>query len=451
MKYATYSVAAALVAAGLFGLAGCNEGQSGSTTPTASVVFSASLPSSGISKQMIDENTDVINIKLYSGSYGMDSHSAEYVEPMLVADVNVTRSNPTATISKVPVGNFFANITSFDANGAELDRLNLGGVIAEGTNNLVATMIRGKWTLDTPITLNKTLESDTARIDSVSIVPNAYMYNYSTKKAAFDYNSSLGWTVLPMVVNGANLPKVTYVGYNSNTDSSEYNVTSTSETRVEGYLAYFNQFKGLSTNTNAIQSGEIRLRPTSGTIIRDDLNNTREAFILGFDPAEESKMYPGGAEYNATFSENVAQYATSKVTAYNKMSGNIVEIRTKSQTWSEKCYDGNTTVTEINCPWNDEVGAQNARKKMVTKAVIAKKAKLSKSALNPTTQCFTDMSLTENERYIGMRWDSNTSTNKYYTVVGSGTWVGDACLHPFSATGSQLPKDDLNITIQKVR
>lgn len=458
MKYTKYSLITALALAGMIGLVGCNEEDtSASGAKTAVVEFGATFPSSGVSKSMIDTNTDIINIKLYSGSMfqemGPYAQSTSYEEPILIQDINITRTNPTATMTKVPIGDFFAYVTSYDSEGNELDRLNLGGTLAEGKNTLTATMLRGKWTLDTPITLNKTLSTDTARIDSISIIPNAYLYNYSTKKAALDFNSSLGWTELPMLINGANLPKVQYA-YNYQTQMPEYNLTSVTETRSPGYIMYFNQFKGLSTNTNALQTVEMKLRPTTGgvgTIFNEDSNNTREVFVLGIDPSQEYLMYQEpGYESNSTFSESgMANFATSKATAYNKVSGNIVEVRTKEQSGTEKCYnDSNTLIT---CPWDQQVSAAKARKKAAVKGISTQKSKLSKSSYNSTTKCYVDLIVTNNERYTSYYYDYNTSTSVPISVVYTGTWKGDACVHPFSATGAQLSSDDLNITLQRVR
>jgi len=450
MKYGKYSVVAALALVGVMGLVGCNEGSSSSTaTPTGSVVFTASLPAPDLSKALIDTNTGTINIQLYSGSM-MHQEGGTYVEPVLIADVNITRLSPTANIAKVPVGNFFAYVTSYDTNNSVLDRLNLGGTIAEGTNTLNATFIRGKWTLDTPITLNKTLSADTARIDSVSVVPNAYYYNYAMGKAALDFNSSMGYTDLPIMVNGVNLPKVV-ANYNYQTRTYEQNVTSTSETRVGGYIMYFNQFKGLNTSTNALQSAEMMLKPTSGTIISEDLNNSRQIFVLGIDPSMKSYGYEmGGYEYNSTFSQDVAQYATSKVTASNKMSGNIIEMRTISQTWSEKCYEGNTTDKEVTCPWTQQLSAAKVRQKSALKGISTQRAKLGKAAVG-ADGCYRNLNVTDNERYTSYSYDPITYASRPITVIGNGTWTGDACVHPFTATGAQLPATDLNLTVQKVR
>jgi len=451
MKYGKYSAAAAVALAlvGGIGMVGCNEGTSNASAPSGTVVMTASLPSGGVSKSLIDENTGTINIKLYSGNM-MQYGGGTYVKPVLVADVNITRTSPTATIAKVPVGDFFAYVTSYDSNNSQLDRVNLGGTIVEGTNTLNATFVRGKWTLDTPITLNKTLSTDTARIDSISVVPNAYYYT-SMGRAALDYNSSLGYTDLSVMINGANLPKVVYSGWNQQTGNSEYNVTSTTETRVGGYIMYMNQFKGPNTNTNALQSGEMMLKPISGNVVSEDLNNTRNVFVLGIDPAQKEPMYQEtGYDSNSTFSQDVAMYATTKVTAYNKISGNLIETRTISQTWSQKCYDGNTTTTQVTCPWDQQLSAAKARQTAAVKGIKAQRAKLGKSAVG-TDGCYRNLNVTDNERYLNSVWDQNASTYRTITVVGTGTWVGDACVHPFTATGTQLPSTDMNLTIQKVR
>lgn len=448
MKYSKYSVVAVLALVGVMGIVGCNEGASSpSATPTGSVVFTASLPAADLSKALIDTNTGTINIQLYSGTMNHMDYNVTN-QPVLIADLNITRMSPTATIAKVPVGNFFAYVTSYDANGTSLDRINLGGTIAEGTNTLNATMIRGKWTLATPIILNKTLSTDTARIDSISIVPNAHYFPYSAGKAALDYNSSFGWTELPIMINGANLPKIVY---NYQTGGGEYNVTSTSETRIGGYLDYINQFKGPNTSTNALHTGmQMQLKPVSGTVIRDDLNNSREAFVLGIDPTINSNMYQqSGYESNTTFSQDIAGYATSKVTAYNTMSGNVIEMRTISQTGSEKCYDA-TTNAALTCPWNQQLTAAAMRQKAAVKGISAQRAKLGKSAVD-SSGCYRNLNVNDSERYSSSIWDQNSSSYRSIYVIRTGTWTGDACAHPFTATGAQLPVTDLNLTVQKVR
>ncbi|MDD5717173.1 MAG: hypothetical protein PHW64_05160 [Sulfuricurvum sp.] len=449
MKYGKYSAAAAVALAlvGGIGMVGCNEGTSNASAPSGTVVMTASLPSGGVSKSLIDENTGTIEVKLYSGKYQYGGP-----QPVLVADVNITRTSPTATIAKVPVGDFYAQIISYDSNGSELDHMHLAGTIVEGTNTLNATFVRGKWTLDTPITLNKTLSTDTARIDSISVVPNAEIYNTTSMgKAAFDYNSPLGYTSLPVMVNGANLPKVVYSGYNQKTYNEEYNVTSTTETRVGGYITYMNQFKGPNTNTNALQSDEMLLKPVSGNVISDDLNNTRSLFVLGVDPAQQESMYQEpGYESNSTFSQDVAMYATTKVTAYNKISGNIIEVNTLSNSYTRKCYDGNATTTQVTCPWDQQLFAAKARQKAVVKGMNTKRAKLGKSAVG-TDGCYRNLTSTDSSRYLGSVWDQNTSTSRPITVVETTVWAGDACVHPFTATGTQLPSTDMNLTIQKVR
>ncbi|MCK9372358.1 MAG: hypothetical protein M0P91_04115 [Sulfuricurvum sp.] len=435
MKYANYSIAAAVALAGIVGLVGCNEGaSSASASPTGDIVVSASLPNSPLGKSLIDQNTQIINVKVYT----LDPYEK------LIGDVNITKTSPTATIMKVPVGDFYATVTSYDSNKTALDMLWTGGTIAEGKNALVSTLIRGKWTLDAPVTFNKTLSTDTARIDSLSVIPNAYYY--AANKSAIDLNGTYGWTNHPTYLNGANLPKFVE-GYNNTANNYERNVTSTTETRWGTTISYLNQFKGLSTNSNALEDAWILLKPISGTVVREDLNNTREAFIMGIDPVRSHKYT--NYEYNTTFSDPTASnYATSQVTAYNKMSGNIIESRTKAQNWTEKCYDENGTT--VACPWNQTTTVATARKKAVTKAFSAKSVALGKSAAN-ANNCYIDLNVTDRERGTGTYYDYNTSTYKKITYDYTYFWKGDACGHPFTATGTQLPQTDLNITIQKKR
>ena len=222
----------------------------------------------------------------------------------------------------------------------------------------------------------------------------------SMKKSSIDWNKHFGWSEYNLLWKGSGF-------------SPELCDDSTETCWDEG-LSYFNQFIGPSTNNNAIDSKHLPL-PKAG-------DYPRSAFIVGTGPEGMSNISDPDA----------LNYFNSKVTGPNTMEGHIVELLTKSETFT--CYD--LSGNEIECPEIDSASKSN---KGLSKAIVkAISQRAGKSAID-SDGCFRDLN-------ISSTYEEEADS---YKVVVTWDWAGDACVHSFKAEGSQLPSTDLDLTIQR--
>jgi len=378
---------------------------------TGSLTISASFPQDGetgeIGTALIDENTYTITVSV-------SSYEAQYY-----TSVHLTKESPTATITKIPVGKVGVYITTKDQDDYILDYLNVAGEIVEGNNTLTATLIRGAWDFNSNIILNKTLSSDTTTLNGFSVYP----YYYYVAQNGHHHE---GVSFYDLLWKGSNIP------CQGETKSS-----------CVGELMYHNKFTGPNTNENWIESEDLCLTP-SPSYSSDNLdsatqecNSDRKAFIIGKDLEGVEFSDPSILNYSSTVIDK------------DTIQGYIVETLTKSESSEYSCYVWQDNQwQEANCPFtfNNSGSAAKAAKNELSKAI--KKAisqRIGKAEANEQG-CFIDLTAEGQDEWTESRWENGSYT--IYKIVESWTWIGDACGHPFTAEGRQLPETDLEIIVQ---
>ncbi len=446
--------ATALLLAGSAGLfTSCGGGSSLSSTggaetsvsKTAEVVVSAKFPntSGGIRPAHIDETVSSITVNLYAGC------NEQYWNCSVGREVTLTRSNPSATITNLPLGKFRYLIVARGSTNEVIDYLSGIGELSEGRNNLTATLIRAKWSFvdsngnPISITLNKTYSSSQETISHFIVLPYYYYYYY-----------------------GVSLHDIYYFGSNLNAEGCYGN-------RCGGYneLVYYNNFTN-NQNKNALESGQLPLIPDPNYPDTYDPNpdtcwgyyndpydcTNRGAVIVGlpfnFDygysywDTEERRFTYNGQDVTGTIDEYINQYGTT-VTSADRMRGLMIEFLFKQGQSQTKCYDvdgvtcGGQQNCEIQCPYYVMKANKTNKTKMVLKALSNRIGKAQ------VQECYRD--LVVNERY---EWAGYFDLNNDYTpdrvkVVETLNATLDACFHTFNAKASQIPHNDLQLIIQK--
>ncbi len=446
--------ATALLLAGSAGLfTSCGGGSSLSSTggaetsvsKTAEVVVSAKFPntSGSIRPAYIDETVSSIKVILYAGC------NQDYMNCAVNREVTLTRSNPSVTITNLPVGKFRYLIVARSSTNEVVDYLNGIGELSEGRNNLTATLIRAKWSFvdsnDNPIsiTLNKTYSSSQETISHFIVLPFSQPYGF--------YSLSFH--------------NIYYFGSNLNAEGCYGN-------RCGGYnkLVYYNNFTN-NQNKNALEEGQIPLIPDPNYPDTYDPNpNTcwwyndpydctnRGAFIVGlpfnfdygygYGVAEERRFTYNGQDVTGTIDEYINQYGTT-VTSADRMRGLMLEFLFKQGQRQTICYDVDGVTCngqqncEIQCPYYVMKANKTNKTKMVLKALSNRIGKAQ------VQECYRD--LVVNERY---EWAGYFDLNNDYTpdrvkVVETLNATLDACFHTFNAKASQIPSTDLQLIIQK--
>ncbi len=440
--------ATALLLAGSAGLfTSCGGGSSFSSTggaetsvsKTAEVVVSAKFPntSGGIRPAHIDEAVSSIAVTLYAGC------NQNYTNCSVNREVTLTRSNPSATITNLPVGKFRYQIVAKDNSNTTVDYLKGIGELLEGRNSLTATLIRAKWSFvdsnDNPISinLNKTYSSSQETISYFVVLPyyTPYFYDLSFHNIYY-FGSNLN-------AQGCN-------GY-----------------RCGGYnkLVYYNNFTN-NQNKNALESGQLPLIQDSnypGTYedtcqrYNDPYDCTnRGAIIVGlpfnFDygysywDTEERRFTYNGQDVTGIIDEYINQYGTS-LTSADRMRGLMIEFLFKQKQRQTQCYDvdGDTCGGQQNCPIQcPQLGPMKANKtKMVLKALSNRIGKAQ------VQECYRDLQLNEKNEWIELRNIDSDSNMERVKIVETLNATLDACFHTFNAKASQIPSTDLQLIIQK--
>ncbi len=393
---------------GSLGMAGSNTEK---VVKTGELVVSAKFPSKGeVGSALIDQNTARIRVNVRKVT---ESGAEQWI-----GTIDLTPSNPTGRLANVPIGPVRVYVSSYDSGNNLLDHLFITGEIVEGQNNIVATLIRGSWTLvdnngnPTTIRLNKTLSDDPTTINSFSVIPYSDPYF-----GYFDYY--LLWK------GSGFLTEVP--------DGCQY------QDKCLDYLDYHNIFIGPSTNKNYLDSDRMLLRSTSEGYERD-------AFIVGGPPGDDE---------DASLSDpDIQNYFNSRVTGPTTIEGTIFEVLTRDQQGALTCYDmqGN----QVNCPSGVSSSSLKQGKGIKTAVQKALSQRVGKSA--PDSQgCFRNASGSWTDEWIECLGDLNDNgmlceyPDDHIRIVVSVTWSGDVCIHPFKARGSQLPTTDLAVVIQRQR
>ncbi len=455
--------ATALLLAGSAGLfTSCGGGSSLSSTggaetsvsKTAEVVVSAKFPntSGGIRPAHIDETVSSITVTLYAGC------NEQYWNCSVGRTVTLTRSNPSATITNLPVGKFRYQIVAKDNSNTTVDYLKGIGELSEGRNSLTATLIRAKWSFvdnnDNPISisLNKTYSSSQETISHFIVLPLYYYYYYY-----YDYY-------------GLSLHDIYYFGSNLNAQGCYGD-------RCGGYneLVYYNNFTN-NQNKNALENGQLPLiqDPNYQNTYNPDPNTcwgyyndpydctNRGAIIVGlpfnfdygygygygyWDTKELTFKYDG-QDVTGTINDYINQYGTT-VTSADRMRGLMIEFLFKQGQSQTQCYDvdgvtcGGQQNCEIQCPYYVMKANKTNKTKMVLKALSNRIGKAQ------VQDCYRDLQVSDRYewvRYLDLNNDYTPDRVKVVEIMNSTL---DACFHTFNAKASQIPHNDLQLIIQK--
>jgi len=478
MKRATTLIALLLLP--LLVIAGCSSGGNSTASATGNLSVAASFPENGqsgkIGTAQLDTSTSRIKVEViptsgvvftpynanfpYEGTYSFSGLQTR----------NLTPAAPSTTFTNLPVGSAYVLVTSFAANGKALDQVKATGVIVEGSNSLTATMLRGSWTFNAPIALNKTMASDPTTLSGFGAVsavgmPKTSFASYTSIKSNFMYyqqNISWAGTSIGTLYHG-NFSNYTTGcrGPQVYTPASGYSTVSgwNSSTMCGTEAYYENYFKG-TTNLNAIDGSEIELKPDmtypKGFWPGDKTN--RWATIMGIYSSPARAYMPANGKYSTTFSDpsilTTMQANYSRATGGSAISGTFVEAVTKWYSSSRRCYNG---TTEVACTQQmyKAVGKSPSNRQYqsaLASALWKRMAGIGTAAAN-AQGCYINLQVTSYSEYTFPQYtgyDPNTQQPIYVNITTKSTDYEkvDACLSQFTAAGAQVATADINISDQ---
>lgn len=463
-------------------ISGCSSGGNSSANATGSLSISAAFPTNGqsgkIGTAQLDTSTARIKVEVIPAS-GVVWNSTNPNMPFYgsytlsgLQTKNLTASAPSTTFSSLPIGPAYVLITTFDANGKALDQVKANGTIVEGSNSLTATLLRGSWTFNTPIALNKTMSADTTTISSFGAVSAVGMSktmfaNQTTMRSNFPgyqqnnfmYGSPTGMLFHGTFSNyttGCRGPQVYDPASVSYSTASGWN----SSTMCGGETLYHNYFSG-TTNYNSLEGEQdIPLKPDmtyypKGFWPGDKTN--RFAFVMG---NYSSPVKPPGTSgsNSTTFSDSTIATALqnnyTRTTGGSAMSGTIIEAVTKWYSSSRRCYSGTTQVSCGQQPYKTVSKSSGNRqyKSALSTALWKRMAGIGTSAAD-TQGCYRDLSITSKYEYTYPQYsgmDPATQQPIYTSITQKTTDYEkvDACLNQFTASGAQVAAADISIAEQ---
>ena len=411
----------------------------------ANVGISVEFPTTGASAARIDDNATAVLVQVWDitaqkcneGNYcnyvGDPTKSVRLERP-------VGGGTVSASLLGVSPGEAMVRVTQLNVDGEKestLETVNVSANLVKGQNNMTVTLIRAAWTLQTPVTFNKIVTTDTTRIDSFSVVPFAYFYDSLQKAAASPEQYMHGISSYATILRGSNLCSYDeYGGYGGNITCGQSELAS-------GY----NQVGGLLFNRHdrhdSIDTSKniSLLTPINEMPLADDSQERERgwaAYSLGQDGSRETASDP---DFWKEF--NIA------VTGGSTIQGNFVEWLTKSMSeGTRKCYSDDQLTTEITCP-SQAVAAKASVKhgkpflNALGKAIAKSKASPGKAAAD-VQGCFRDLEMTYKEFEHGGYIQENGSYISWY-YGWDVTEIIDACRHPFTATASQLSQTDVDL------
>lgn len=480
MKRATTLIALLLLP--LLILAGCSSGGNSTSGSSGTLSVGAVFPENGqsgkIGTAQLDTSTTRIKVEVIPTSgvvftpynanyYNYGSYSLTGLQTR-----NLTAASPTTTFSNLPIGSVLVLITSFDSTGKALDQVKAAGVIVEGSNTLTATMMRGNWTFNAQIALNKTMSTDTSTLSgfgAVAVVgmPNAYFKSYTTIGATLgsSLQSSMYWGGTPLATllhgNFSNFttackgPRVysptsghvTVAGWNSSTMCG-----------AEGH--YENYFRGI-TNLNSIEGADIGLKPdmTYPKGIWPGDRTNRWASIMGIYSSQARAYVQSNGTYSMTFSDpgilTAIQTNYTRATGGSAISGTLIEGLTKWYSSSRRCYNG---ATEVTCNpqqyYKTAAKASPGRKyQSALASALWKRMSGIGTAAADGQGCYRDLNVTSYEEFSYQQYtgyDPNTQQSTYVNITEKSTDFEkvDACLVQFTASGAQATTADVSILNQ---
>ncbi len=472
MKQTHRSLISALMLAGMLTpalmLTGCLDGGSSSASVStvqaakANVGISVEFPAAGASAARIDDNATAVLVQVWDATNQNCQEYVCYGEP--TKSVRLERPTNGGTVSAsligVSTGEAVVRVTQLNVDGeteTELETVNVAANLIEGQNNMTVTLLRAAWTLQTPVTFNKIVTTDTTRIDSFSLVPSLY-YTQAAATAtgnvdvygALTYEQSImrGTSLYGTVLKGSNLCSYDdYGGYGGTGSTITCGLSQLASSYYqEDGLVYFNRHDSTDTSKNfALLSASDDM-----PLAYDSQERERgwAAYSLGSD-GNFLQLFDSGGGNETASDPDVWKDFNIAVTGGSTIQGNFIEWLTKSMTeGTRKCYSDYLLTTEITCPAQPTVAKAGVKHgkpflRALGNAVAKAKAGPGKAAAD-AQGCYRDLVMTYKDyEYGGTILENDTYLYWYYGWDVSETM--DVCRHPFTATASQLTQADIDL------
>jgi hypothetical protein len=451
-------------------LTGCIEGggssaaisDSAQTASAASLSVEASFPT-GASAALFEAGENGTNTIVVNVFQGNNIFCQTDCTPN--AQLILTPANPNGTATGLVEGPVKIVVLQKNNNSTPdnldddtlFEKLVIPGELASGSNNFTATMVRGSWTLASPINLNKTLANSGESISGFALLPMNQEYNY-------DF-----WGMNPYqaLIKGTNLPgnctrQETDFDY-------DYVCATNDQTRFLGELSYLLGFSGSSDDRNyaALSDTEedIPLTP--------DGDKPRYAFLMNnvdsISYYDDYGGYGGSDDYNETFTatlngvdvtDEIMAIPSTRPTSGNTIAGTMIEIEERvPEVVTELCYTDSARATlftgvdnQGTCPWNNQqatavsvskasaASVKQAKRKAIAKALSAKMSGPRKAAPD-ANGCYINLQINSSETWESSWGNGSTSVPIYVTH----TWDEslDVCLHSFTASGVSITSADV--------
>lgn len=491
---------AALLAVGLVSpamlLTGCGGGDNplaanGSGTELAqaskaSMTMSVTFPPQGVSAARIDDATTAIQVMVWDvnacetdegqlSCYNQDkARTVTLVRPVNGGTVTATLDGLVPGEGRVMISQLrdapaeTALPTSANDNTQRLytESVNVSVKLAEGANRFAVNLITAAWTLQTPVTFNKTLATDDTRLDSFSIKQGGYHGPYATaaQKTSSTEDVWRGMSSYAAIAKGANLCQYSWPTEQPiNGTNTEPTLACDQATLRGGWLYYYNRFDGTDSSKNysllEASGGGYYYNEGGSEDMPLRTSGGKERFWTMVSTLPNGQ-FPGDDDEldMTTFSDpDFIKQLSSTVTDGSTVAGNLLEVLIHSETPSNrKCFskwEDGVLKDEITCPSPEAAAVQpqkasasasaqpqkgNTRSEGLVNAMTSNASVVKKSAAD-ANGCFRNMTVS----YKDWWWNYTGQAPNYgYYIVEDVTEVVDACLHSFTAKASQLPADD---------
>lgn len=472
MKKTHRSLISALMLAGLISpallLNGCLDtgGSSASVTQgaqvaKASVGITVAFPAAGATAARIDQNTTTLRVQVWDatnqscqeyGCFGDPNGSVDLQRPQNGGEVS-------GNITNISPGEAVVRVSQLDADGNVLETVNVSANLVEGDNAMTVTLIRAAWILESPVTFNKIVGTDTARIDSFSLVPTVYDDYGGLARASSEQgmlNLARGASFYGSVLKGSNLCSAEFIDFDDRgtvTCGQSQLVSNNYMFEGDGGIAYFSRHDSATPANNYAML----------TAMNDDMpladSNQRERGWMALSVGPDGQFLEMAQEDDGPVTASdpsVWSDFNIAVTAGDTIQGNFIEWLEKSYVTSNRScytwvYDGNQSIKQtINCPAQDAAAAKASTKQRggsfriaATKAIKTAQGKAGKAAAN-AQGCYLDLVIEYEEGdYGGWYQDGQSTVYWYYTEDVTETL--DLCRHPFVAKASQLLQADIDL------
>jgi len=430
-RHLTAALALVGLATPLAMLGGCNsDGPSVASEPaavakTSSVSVSVDFPAPGAGAARIDENTTAIKVDIWDATAQCYANFT-ICQPTrsVVLERPANGGTVSAELKALAPGEAWVRVTQLTGganNRTPLETVNVSAKLAEGQNSMTVTMIRAAWTLQTPIRFNKTFASDDTVLRSFSLVP----------QRASDGVLWPGMSWYQALAKGDNL-------------CSNQTLSCDQSQLAGGSIGYFNRHDGVdSSKSYALLTylGD-EMAP-----LRSDAQGRKRGWEL-LSVAPDGTMLGLDDDDGTVSDPDILRDLRVAVTGANTIEGNMIELLIKSKTASNlRCYSDWSRTQQISCPAQSAKASErrgSAYRQALVEAIAQAQRSAGKAAAN-AQGCYIDLTL----RYTHEGW-VNTGSGSGYYYTADIVEVNDICLHRFTATASQLPQSDLQVSVNRV-